>query len=212
MFHKPKGVVVTSSDERGRKTVYHLLPAWIREEGWVPAGRLDMDTRGLIFLVREGGLVDFLTRPGTLDKTYEVFVRGRVGEEQVASVKAGVPTPIGPLKASRVEIAGRVGPKTRLFVTLREGKNRHIRRMFGALRDAEKGTPLKVMDLKRTAIGPVSLDVPSGSWRFLNPDEERKLLGRQSTRNARGGHPRFFRPPGAVRGEKNGAESIESRK
>jgi 23S rRNA pseudouridine2605 synthase len=90
-------------------------------------------------------------------------------------MKSGVKTAIAILKVAEVEILGIVGPKTHLRVKLFEGKNRQIRRIFGALLDAEKNTPLKVLELKRTHFGPLELDVPSGQWRFLNPDEIEKL-------------------------------------
>ncbi|MGC8723150.1 MAG: pseudouridine synthase [Acidobacteriota bacterium] len=176
LFHKPKGVVVTGSDELGRKTVYDLLPAWLRGEGWVPVGRLDRDSRGLLLFVREGRLVELLTRPGGLERSYEVEVRGHLQEGQLPLLLQGVGTPVGLLRCSSAEILGYRGPRTRLRVVLDEGRNRHVRRLFGALRDERHGTPLKVLDLKRVAYGPVELDVPSGRWRFLEPREERLLI------------------------------------
>ena len=176
MLHKPKGYVVTRSDEKGRKTVYDLLPDWARGEGWMPAGRLDLDSRGLLLFSREGKLLDALTRPGHLDKTYEVLVRGLVTPEHVRRALAGVETPEGLCRARAVEVLGRAGPKTRLRVVLDEGKNRHIRRLFGALQDPKFGTPLKVLELKRTAVGGLELDVPSGQWRFLSDAEAARLL------------------------------------
>lgn len=176
MLHKPKGYVVTLSDEMGRKTVYDLLPDWARGEGWMPAGRLDLDSRGLLLFSREGKLLDALTRPGHLPKTYEVWVRGLVAPEHVRRALAGVETPEGLCRARAVEVLGRAGPKTRLRVVLDEGKNRHIRRLFGAFRDPKFGTPLKVLELKRTAVGDLELDVPSGQWRFLSDAEAARLL------------------------------------
>jgi len=64
MFHKPKGVIVTLSDEGGRKTVYDILPGFVIKEGWKPVGRLDRDSRGLLLFTRDGGLVNRLTQPG----------------------------------------------------------------------------------------------------------------------------------------------------
>jgi 23S rRNA pseudouridine2605 synthase len=176
MLHKPKGYVVTRSDEKGRKTVYELLPDWARGEGWLPAGRLDLDSRGLLLFAREGRVLDALTRPGHLPKTYEVLVRGLVTPEHVRQALAGMETPEGLCRARRVEVLGRAGPKTRLRVVLDEGKNRHIRRLFGAFQDPKFGTPLKVLELKRTAVGGLALDVPSGQWRFLSDAEAARLL------------------------------------
>jgi 23S rRNA pseudouridine2605 synthase len=170
MLHKPKGYVVTRSDERGRKTVYDLLPPWAYDERWMPAGRLDLDSRGLLLFSKDGRDVDALTRPGHLTKTYEVWVRGRVTPQHLKLALTG------PFRAKEVEVLGGAGPKTRLRVVLDEGRNRHIRRLFGAMKDPRLGTPLKVLELKRTAVGSLLLDIPSGQWRFLTEAESSSLL------------------------------------
>ncbi|MFA6028336.1 MAG: pseudouridine synthase [Elusimicrobiota bacterium] len=176
MLHKPKGCVVTTSDEKGRRTVYDCLPDWARREGWMPVGRLDMDSKGLLLFSKGGVDVDALTRPGTLRKTYEVWVRGMVTDEHLALALQGVETPEGLCRALSVERMGGAGPKTRLKVVLDEGKNRHIRRLFGAMKDPKFGTPLKVLELKRIAIGDLKLDIPSGEWRFLSAAEAAALI------------------------------------
>jgi 23S rRNA pseudouridine2605 synthase len=94
----------------------------------------------------------------------------------LAALKAGVPTALGVLGSGPVEILGYVGPRTRLKVELEEGKNRHLRRVFGALKDDLSGRPLKVLDLKRIQVGPIALDsLASGRWRRLEPEEEAGL-------------------------------------
>ena len=175
MLNKPKGYVVTRSDEKGRKTVYALLPEWAYEEGWMPVGRLDLGSTGLLLFTREGKLADRLTHPGSCHKVYEVWVRGHVTKDHVQRALKGVQTSEGLLKVVRVEIKGGAGPKTRLEVELDEGRNRHIRRLFNALKDPKFGTPLKVLELRRTQIGPLALDVGSGKWRFLTDIEETRL-------------------------------------
>jgi 23S rRNA pseudouridine2605 synthase len=90
MLHKPKGYVVTRSDEKGRRTVYDLLPEWAREEGWMPVGRLDLDSKGLLLFTRDGKLSDRLTKPGSCLKTYEVWVRGHVREHHLAEMEKGI--------------------------------------------------------------------------------------------------------------------------
>jgi 23S rRNA pseudouridine2605 synthase len=176
MFHKPKGVVVTRSDELGRKTIYDILPDWVRQQNWMAVGRLDLDSRGLLLLVQDGSLIDPLTKPGMLPKVYDVWVRGHVTQEHLMQLRAGIKTPIGILKCDQIEILGTVAHKTHLKVSLFEGKNRHIRRMFGTFRDPKKNTPFKVLELKRTQIGPVLLDIPSGKWRLLKATEISQLL------------------------------------
>ena len=173
MFHKPRGVTVTRDDERGAKTVYDVLPVWVREQGWIPVGRLDKDTRGLLLFVRDGKLMDALSRPGAHAKIYEAWVRGRVTQSHVTALLKGVSTPLGAMRASEVELKGGVGPKSRVLITLEEGKNRQIRRLFAALKD-EQGRALKVLELKRVQFGPLKLDVPSGQWRWLMESEVRE--------------------------------------
>jgi 23S rRNA pseudouridine2605 synthase len=176
LFHKPKGFVVTRTDEQGKPTVYDRLPEWVLADGWLPVGRLDADSRGLLLFTRDGKTVEKLTRPGACLKTYEIWVRGSVTEEHVRRMLEGVLSRGELLKAAAVELKGGAGPKSRLAVRLEEGKNRQIRRMMGELKDPERGTPLKVTDLKRTGFGPLVLDIPSGEWRWIR-EEEMRMLG-----------------------------------
>ena len=176
MLNKPKGYVVTRSDEKGRKTVYDLLPDWAYQDGWMPVGRLDLDSKGLLLFTQDPKLADRLTRPGSCSKTYEVWVRGMVNSEHIARMLKGVKDKDEVLKAARINLKGGAGPKTRVEVELDEGKNRHIRRMFGALKDPKFGTPLKVVELKRTHVRGLGLDIESGKWRFLTSTEEKNLL------------------------------------
>ncbi len=176
MFHKPKGVVVTRKDEQGRRTVYDCLPVWVFRDGWVPIGRLDRDSRGLLLFTQDGQLVERLTRPHAYLKTYELWVRGRVNDAHIAQIKSGVVAQGELLKAMEVQLLGGAGPKSHVLVVLDEGKNRHLRRMFAQLKDPLHGTALKVMDLKRIAFGSVKLDIPSGSWRFLTSEEVDSLI------------------------------------
>jgi 23S rRNA pseudouridine2605 synthase len=179
LFHKPKGVVVTRSDDLGRRTVYDCLPPWIKADGWVPVGRLDAETRGLLLFTTDGKLLERLTRPGACIKTYEAWVRGRVTEDHVHRMLEGVPSRGETLKAVHVELKGGIGTKSRALIQLDEGRNRHIRRMVGELHDPERGTAMKVTDLKRIRFGSLNLDVPSGHWRFAGVAEiEDVLVGR----------------------------------
>jgi len=175
-LNKPKGYVVTRSDELGRKTVYDLLPDWVFDDGWMPIGRLDLESKGLLLFTTNGKIGDALTRPGNCMKVYEIWVRGHVTDEHIAEAKKGVESKHGLLKALQVEKIGMGGAKTRLRVIIDEGKNRHIRRLFGALRDPKFGTPLKVLELKRISIGSFKLNIESGKWRYLTLKEERMLL------------------------------------
>lgn len=175
-LNKPKGYVVTRSDERGRKTVYDLLPSWVFDDEWMPIGRLDLESKGLLLFTQDGKVGDSLTRPGNCIKVYEIWVRGFVTDEHITLAMSGVESKFGLLKALSVKKLGMGGAKTKLLVEIDEGKNRHIRRLFGSLKDPKFGTPLKVLNLTRVSIGAFDLDLESGAWRYLNIDEEKKLL------------------------------------
>lgn len=175
-INKPKGYVVTRSDELGRKTVYDLLPQWVFDNEWMPIGRLDLESKGLLLFTQDGKVGNVLTKPGGCIKVYEIWVRGHVTDEHVKEAMKGVQSPHGLLKALEVEKIGFGGAKTKLRVKIDEGKNRHIRRLFGSLKDPKFGTPLKVLNLTRISIGNFDLDIQSGEWRYLTLEEEKNLL------------------------------------
>jgi len=175
-FNKPKGYLVTRSDDLGRKTVYDLLPDWVFNEGWMPIGRLDLDSKGLLLFTTDGQTGHLLTKPGNCVKVYEIWVRGHVTDEHIVEAKRGIKSKQDLLKALIVEKIGMGGAKTKLKVVIDEGKNRHIRRLFGAMKDPKFGTPLKVLELKRISISSFKLDIESSKWRFLSSQEEKMLL------------------------------------
>jgi len=176
MLHKPKELVVTRPKSPDAKTVYSLLPPEFHAQGWVPVGRLDKDSTGLLLFVREGFLVRLLQTPKNIDKVYEVWIKGRLRPEHLVKILEGVPSALGLLKAKAIHILGVVGPNSLVKVVLDEGKNRHIRRMFSGLKDIELKRFFKVRDLSRTSIGPIRLDLEPGQWRFLTADESEALL------------------------------------
>ena len=175
-LNKPQGYVVTRSDELGRTTVYRLLPDWVFHDGWMPVGRLDLESKGLLLFTTNGKIGDALTQPGNCIKVYEIWVRGHVTDEHIAAAMKGVESRDDLLKTMGIEKIGMGGAKTKLRVEIDEGKNRHIRRLFGALKDPKFGTPLKVLKLKRISIGSFKLDLESGKWRYLSLEEERTLI------------------------------------
>ena len=176
VLNKPKGYVVTRSDELGRKTVYDLLPDWVFHDEWMPIGRLDLESKGLLLFTTNGKIGDALTKPGNCIKVYEIWVRGHVTDEHIAQSLRGVQSPHGLLRALEVEKISIGGAKTKLKVVIDEGKNRHIRRLFGALKDPKFGTPLKVLELTRISIGSFKLNIEIGQWRYLTLEEERMLI------------------------------------
>lgn len=175
-LNKPKGYLVTRSDDLGRKTVYDLLPDWAFSEGWMPIGRLDLESKGLLLFTTNSKISHALTTSKNCIKVYEIWVRGHVSDEHIAEALKGVQSPHGLLKALEVEKIGMGGAKTKLRVKIDEGKNRHIRRLFGALKDPKFGTPLKVLELNRVSIGSFKLDIEIGKWRYLSREEEKMLI------------------------------------
>ena len=176
VLNKSKGYLVTRSDDLGRKTVYDLLPQWVYDEQWMPIGRLDLESKGLLLFTQEGNINNLLSKPGNCNKVYEIWVRGYVTEEHISQALKGVDSKYGLLKALMVEKIGKGGAKTKLRIEINEGKNRHIRRLFGAMKDPKFGTALKVVNLTRVSIGSLNLDIKSNQWRYLTLKEEETLL------------------------------------
>ena len=142
----------------------------------MPIGRLDLESKGLLLFTTDGQIGNALTKPGGCIKVYEIWVRGHVDEEHISQALKGVQSKGELLKALSVEKIGTGGVKTKLRVQIDEGKNRHIRRLFGELKDKKFGTSLKVLELTRISIGGFKLDIESGKWRFLSVNEERMLV------------------------------------
>ncbi|MFL5245162.1 MAG: pseudouridine synthase [Gemmataceae bacterium] len=170
VLHKPLGIVVTRKDERGRQTVYDLLPAALP---WIfPAGRLDADSEGLLILTNDAQLALRLTDPDHhVPKTYHVTVRGCPSEETLQKLRDGVTLSDGPTRRAGVRVLKPAAAYTDLEIVLTEGRNRQIRRMAAAVGH-------KVRRLVRVAIGTIMLgDLPAGAWRELEADEVKRLEG-----------------------------------
>lgn len=163
-LHKPRGYVTTRSDEKGRKTVFDLLPDSLQHLHAV--GRLDMHTSGLLLLTNDSRLSSWLTDPASsIPRVYAVSVDGRIGEEALARALSGVMDAGESLAVSSVHVRKLSGRESHLFVTLHEGRNRELRRLFKALGH-------EVNKLKRLAFGPVALgELESGKYRELDQAE-----------------------------------------
>lgn len=166
--HKPRNYVTTRSDEKGRKTVYDLLPPDLRHLH--PVGRLDMQTTGLLLLTTDTRLSAFLTDPANaVERVYAVAVRGRVGDEEAEKLSRGIMDDGEVLKAHWFVVRKSSNRESHLTVTLVEGKNREIRRMCKAIGH-------EVTALKRIAFGPIALDdLPAGQYRRLTAQEVKSL-------------------------------------
>src|SRR5205814_591642 len=171
MLNKPRGVVTTASDEKGRKTVYSFLPA---DLPWVaPVGRLDKASEGLLLLTNDSEWAAGVTAPEShVEKTYHVQIAG-AGElkvnELLRSLQRGVGSDGEVLRAKRATVLRSGEKNCWLEITLDEGRNRQIRRMLNAL-------GVEVLRLVRVAIGPLVLgDLPKGAVRPLTSAEKAAL-------------------------------------
>jgi 23S rRNA pseudouridine2605 synthase len=166
MLNKPRGMVTTASDEKGRDTVYSLLSA---KYPWVaPVGRLDKASEGLLLLTNDSEWAARISDPEThLEKTYHVHVRATVDERFLAEMSKGIKTETGEvLRAKRVAVLRSGQHNTWLEIILDEGKNRQIRRMLDA-------AGIEVLRLVRVAVGPLVLGkLAKGDCRALTTDEK----------------------------------------
>lgn len=168
LVNKPRGVVCTASDPAGRPRVVDLVPdAPCRI---FPVGRLDVDSTGLILLTNDGELANRAMHPRYgLEKTYRVRVRGRLLPEEVERLRKGIHLAEGLASARSVRILHRGHNETHLEITLREGRNRQVRRMLARL-----GHPVR--RLARVRIGPLTdRGLGIGRYRPLTDDEVRVL-------------------------------------
>lgn len=169
MLYKPRGVVTTLSDEKGRKTVADLVkdcPVRV----W-PVGRLDMDSEGLLLLTDDGELTNALIHPRhEVEKEYLVWVTGFTPE---GAHRLSLPMTLDgqDLRPAQVKVIGREGERTLLSVTIHEGKNRQVRRMCAFC-------GMTVRRLKRVREGKLHLDqsLRPGRWRSLTQEEIDILL------------------------------------
>jgi 23S rRNA pseudouridine2605 synthase len=149
MLYKPRGVVTTRSDEKGRKTVYDLLPAYLKHLH--PVGRLDMATTGLLLMTTDTQLSNFLTDPDNqIPRIYTVSVKGLITDDEIKRLSQGIQDKGQLLKAASITLRKASNKESHLIVELTEGKNREVRRMFEALGS-------QVVALKRIAFGKLKL-------------------------------------------------------
>lgn len=172
LLHKKRGSLSTVRDPHGRNTVLHEIgPQGLR---LYPVGRLDYDTEGMLLLTNDGDLAAHLTHPRhTVPKEYEAVVQGRPDPADLCRLRSGLDIGGYVTAPARVQsIRVLADGNTRLSITIREGKNRQIRRMFARI-----GHP--VIALKRVAIGPLRLGpLKPGEWRELTESEIALLRGR----------------------------------
>ena len=173
MVNKPRGLVTTASDEKGRETVYALLPKGLP---WVaPVGRLDQASEGLLLFTNDSEWAAGITEPEShVEKTYHVQMGVVADAGMLERLQHGVELPDGEvLKAKRVALVREGEKNSWIEIVLEQGKNRQIRRMLD-------GVGVEVLRLVRVAIGPVQLgELAKGGYRALRT-EERAALGRRA--------------------------------
>ncbi|HYU83894.1 MAG TPA: pseudouridine synthase [Kribbellaceae bacterium] len=169
VLNKPRGVVTTMSDPQGRPCIARYVEG--RPERLYHVGRLDTDTEGLLLLTNHGEFAHRLAHPSyEVSKTYVAEVESTVKQAAIRQLLDGVDLEDGPARADTVKIVSKVPGRTLVELSLHEGRNRIVRRMFDAV-----GHPVK--RLTRTQIGPVRRgNLRTGELRELEPDELGELL------------------------------------
>lgn len=168
LLNKPKGYVTTLSDPQGRPIVTSLLDDInIRV---FPVGRLDIDTEGALILTNDGDLAQKVQHPShETNKTYEVVAKGIIRAGTIRTLEQGVVVDGRKTWPAKITKITKQESRTKLLITIHEGRKRQIRKMFQAV-----GHP--VVNLKRTAYGKLRLgSLKSGSYRFLSPDDLKKI-------------------------------------
>jgi len=168
MLNKPRGYVTTMSDEMGRKCVTELLEG-VGERVY-PVGRLDKNTEGLLLFTNDGKFANDIMHPSRhITKTYRVTVRPNITDEQLIQLSTGIELDGKMTLPATVNVLTKEENRVVMLMTIKEGRNRQIRRMCEAV-------GLEVARLRRTSVGPLKLGMlKPGSWRNLKPEELRAI-------------------------------------
>jgi 23S rRNA pseudouridine2605 synthase len=172
MLNKPAEIITSTHDTHERLTVMDLLPRRLHSQGILPAGRLDLDTEGLLVLTNNGDLSHRITHPRyETEKEYDALVAGRPTAAGLSRLETGVRIEGEMTSPARIESVKPENSATRVRLVIREGKKRQVRRMFESIGN-------KVIHLRRVRIGKLLLgNLPLGVWRELEEKEIEKLLG-----------------------------------
>jgi len=169
LLNKPTGVVTTADDPQGRTTVLDLVRSAVDERVY-PVGRLDFETSGLLLMTNDGDLAHRMMHPSFgVEKTYRALVRGKLRGLDRKALADGVELEDGPTAPAKVRVLQESGGRSLVEITIHEGRNRQVRRMFDLV-----GNP--VIDLARVKYGPLSLgELAPGATRALTDPEIRRL-------------------------------------
>lgn len=167
-FYKPAGYITTADDEKGRKTIYDLLPETMLH--LKPVGRLDKDSTGLLILTNDGDLINELTHPSIkVPKVYHVSINGRIHPHEVEQLVNGVEIEKGKVAYADISVLEIDNNKTMMEVTLYQGLNRQIRKMF-------EHVGYEVKSLKRIQHATISIQgLKRGDVKPLKPQQIKEL-------------------------------------
>ena len=167
-FYKPAGYITTTSDEKGRKTIYNLLPDSMR--AMKPVGRLDKDSSGLIILTNDGDLIYDLTHPSIkVSKVYRVTVDSKLTKAELETLAKGIEIEKGKIAYADVELLEATNKESLLEMTLYQGMNRQIRKMIEFLGH-------NVISLKRIRHATIELTgLKKGQFKPLKPKQVKEL-------------------------------------
>lgn len=171
LYHKQEGEIVSRDDPDGRPSIFDHLPR-IRGGRWVSVGRLDFNSCGLLVVTNSGELANRLMHPRYgIDREYAVRILGDLSEEALARLTSGIELEDGPARFTRIHEAGGEGANHWYNVTLAEGRNREVRRMFDAV-------GVTVSRLMRVRYGPIHLppQLKRGQYRELSEIEVKNLI------------------------------------
>jgi 23S rRNA pseudouridine2605 synthase len=163
LLNKPRGVLSAAKDDRGRKTVVDLIDT---NERLYPIGRLDSETEGAIILTNDGDVFNKVIHPkGEVYKEYFAILKGEIKDKDLSRVAKGVILDDGPTLPAKTKILKRAQGRSEVIISIREGKNRQVRRMFDAVKHP-------VVYLRREAIGKINLGkLELGQYRKLTSQE-----------------------------------------